>query len=204
MSDQPQAYPLKWPLGHPRTEKPRKSLFVVSRAQAIQGVVEQLRLWKATGVVISSNVPLRRDGLPYANTSAPDDAGVAVYFQIRGKLQVIPCDEYKDVAHNIRAIGYVLEALRTIERHGGTGVFSTAFSGFQALPAKGETTGARWWDVLQVSPNASIDEVRQAHRALAKKYHSDVHHTAAPELMAHINAARDEALLYLNQSIKEP
>ncbi|MGV3540702.1 MAG: J domain-containing protein, partial [Rufibacter sp.] len=126
-------------------------------------------------------------------------AGVAVYFNLKGKLQVVPCDEYLTVAENMRAIQYVVEALRTIERHGGTGVFSTAFSGFQALPAKGETTGARWWDILEVSQDATLQEVQAAFFKLSKVYHPDVP-GGSHEKMAALTEARKQALEILSSS----
>jgi hypothetical protein len=36
------------------------------------------------------------------------------------------------------------------------------------LPVEGE-----WWEVLGVSPHATVDEVREAYRELAKRYHPD-------------------------------
>ena len=51
-----------------------------------------------------------------------------------------------------------------------------------------------WWEVLEVSPEASEAEVRRAYRSLAKRYHPDRCETGDAERMAEINAARDEAM----------
>jgi DnaJ-class molecular chaperone len=47
-----------------------------------------------------------------------------------------------------------------------------AFEGFAALPA-GETSGAAWWDVLGVAPNASLSQAREAYLRLAWMRHPD-------------------------------
>ena len=48
------------------------------------------------------------------------------------------------------------------------------------------------YEVLQVSRNASADEIRQAYRALVKKYHPDINHSPeAAEKTSQINEAYD-------------
>ena len=42
--------------------------------------IEELRRSYTTDLILSMNVDLRRDGLPYANYKEPIDPGVAVYF----------------------------------------------------------------------------------------------------------------------------
>lgn len=165
-----EAFPLQWPLGHPHTEKRRHSLFQSTMTKARDELINQLKLWKAENVIISSNIPVRKDGLPYGRYSEPEDPGVAVYFTLKGEQRAIPCDEYLTVAENMRALMYVVEAMRTIERHGGPQLFNTAFAGFKALPA---ATGENWWEVLGVASSANAWQIREAFRAKAKTAHPD-------------------------------
>lgn len=53
--------------------------------------------------------------------------------------------------------------------------------------------GGTWWQVLDVSPHASAEEVKEAYRRLAKTWHPDVNSTPlAAENMARINQAIEE------------
>ena len=53
------------------------------------------------------------------------------------------------------------------------------------------------YQVLGVSPNASEDEIRQAYRRLAKKYHPDLNpgDKTAAQKMNEINAAYEQIML---------
>lgn len=133
--------------------------------------------------VISSNIQLRQDGLPYANRRAPDDAGVAVYFAYKGRQMCFACDKWRDVYDNIYAIGKTIEALRGIERWGTGDMVEQAFMGFVALPAPKSAN-----EILGVKPGASIEEIDAAFRAKAKAAHSDLGGNDAA--MAELNEAR--------------
>jgi hypothetical protein len=86
-----------------------------------------------TNVVVSTNLPLFRDGYPIASGMEPTDPGVAVYFRLNGKSMVFACDRYFYVYENIQAIARTIEALRGIERRGASDMMERAFSGFNAL-----------------------------------------------------------------------
>ena len=80
--DDVNAYPLSWPATWPRKqwhERKRSSFAEHSLAVARDFVLDELRLLKAKNVIISTNVELRRDGLPRSGRRAPDDPGAAVY-----------------------------------------------------------------------------------------------------------------------------
>lgn len=128
-----EAYPLQWPEGWPRSRR-RAAPFSTGFAAARDGLLNELRLLGGQHVVISSNVELRRDGLPYANRAQPEDRGVAVYFVRDGKQQCIPCDQWSRVEDNLQAIRKTVEALRGLERWGAKSMVDAAFTGFQALP----------------------------------------------------------------------
>lgn len=203
------AYPLQWPKGRPRraaalrkdpkfNRKEREYSKVgagswnvtreITIAVAIQRLQQELDRIGARHPVVSSNVELRLDGLPRLGRNAPDDPGVAVYFELSGKPHCLPCDVYTTVAGNIAAVAAHIEATRAIERHGVASV-AEVFSGFVALPPPGS---APWWQVLQVSESATREEIEAAYRRLARERHPD--RCGSHEMMAELNRARDEAL----------
>ena len=104
------AFPLSWPSGKPRTRNPQRSRFDVSLATARDCLMHEIRLLGGTLPVLSSNVQLRRDGLPYANMREPDDRGVAVYFTLKGQQMCFCCDRWDSVADNIQAVRKTIEA----------------------------------------------------------------------------------------------
>ncbi|PHM09207.1 J domain-containing protein [Nostoc sp. 'Peltigera malacea cyanobiont' DB3992] len=139
-------------------------------------------------MVISSNVQLRRDGLPYATFREPDDPGVAVYFRIKKKNYALCCDRWLKVKDNLRAIGLHIAAMRGMERW-GVGNVEQAFMGYQALPP--QTNEKKWWDVLGVNPRPSDEEIKEAYRKLARQHHPD--NGGSADQMAAINASYEQA-----------
>jgi ribosomal protein S14 len=172
-----EAFPLQWPTGWPRTKGHgnRWAPYKVSADKARRDLLHNLHLMGGINCIISSNVPLRRDGMPYADAAQKriDDPGVAVYFQrkVGGERQVIACDKWNRPESNIRAIGLCVEALRAIARSGASELLDRAFTGFKALPASPEV---EWWTVLGVPRNASAAEIKSAYRKLALRHHPDV------------------------------
>ncbi|WP_197091036.1 J domain-containing protein [Herbaspirillum chlorophenolicum] len=146
-------------------------------------------------VVISTNVPVRLDGLPRSDRGEPFDSGAAVYWRTRkGENKVMAIDVYDRVADNLAAVAATLDAMRAIERHGGAVVLDRAFSGFTALPAPGQTVKRDWQDVLGLRSVAlpTREQVKAAYRALASMHHPDKGGSEA--MMAELNVAQDEAL----------
>lgn len=185
MSEVIEAYPLTWPTGRPRTKFPDRSNFDVALGRAIQDVRAEVDRLGGRGLIISSNLPLRRDGLPYATSSQPADRGVAVYFKYKGKPMCFACDRWQAVEDNMRAIAKTIDALRGISRWGTGDMIEQAFTGFTALPAP-----ESWWQVLELTgPDASPSTIEDAHRRLAMKHHPD--RGGDTEKMARINRARD-------------
>jgi hypothetical protein len=185
------AYPLYWPLHHPRAERRRDAAFRVDFATARSQLLRELDLLFARDIIVSSNVPIRRDGLPAVPDREPEDPGVAVYFTRAGRPFVIACDQFTRIRWNLRAVGATIEALRSIERHGTTSMLEQAFSGFAALPARSEPAKA-WHEVLGVVPHAPTATIRAAYRELARKHHPDV--GGDPARMGELNAAYRAAM----------
>lgn len=202
------AYPLAWPTGWKRTAAREHAKFgkKVTRpgstwsrtedltvAEAVARVLAELqRMGRSReDIVISTNLILRLDGLPRSDQRAPDDPGVAVYWQTRGGApKVMAIDRYYRVADNLAAVAATLDAMRAIERHGGAAVLDRAFTGFTALPAPGATR--EWWEVLGVPATATAAEAKAAFRRLAATHHPDRPGGDAAR-MAEINAAFGKA-----------
>ncbi len=185
-----ESYPLVWPTGQPRTRYRASSAFRPRGFGQIRDeMLNELRLLGGSGVIVSSNLRTRLDGLPLAAQSEPADPGIAVYFLRKKKAYVIACDSFDRAWKNLRAIGGTVEALRAIERYGASSMLEQAFSGFAALAAHvAEPSG---WDVLGVRPEATLDEIEAAHEKLVQRHHPDV--GGNHDEMARINRARDVA-----------
>jgi len=172
----PTAFPLSWPIRIPRSEYQIESRFDRKRSLncATEFTLDQIRIMGGKNPIISTNVELRQDGLPYSNRRAPEDSGVAVYFQYQGEDYVFACDKYWKVQENLWAIGKTIEATRAIERYGVADT-RQAFSGFRALPSP-ETVGTDqkpWWEYLNVSSDATPAQINAAFRSKALVMHPD-------------------------------
>jgi hypothetical protein len=194
-------YPLYWPLQYARSTLRRKALFKVDYASARTSVLRELEILHARNVLISSNVPIRRDGLPVISEIEPADPGVAVYFTrlVGGQEKPfsLACDQFTKVRWNLRAVQATLEALRTIERNGATTMMEQAFSGFAQLPA---STDPSWREVLGISLGpCSPEKLKKRYIELAQE-----HHTGAGggdhDRMVAINGAYERAKLELGVS----
>ena len=163
-----EAYPLQWPAGWPRTPRTSAARFNTRFAVARDGIFNELRLMNARGIVMSSNLDLRIDGLPYANQKQPEDRGVAVYFIREGEQKCIPCDRWNRVEDNAQAIRQTVGALRGLERWGAKQMVDAAFTGFTAIGS-----GEHWSDVLGVDRDATTDDIKSAYRKLARDNHPD-------------------------------
>lgn len=186
-----EAYPLAWPDGWPRAERRKASPYKVSTDVAMDDLLAELRRMGARAVIVSSNVPVRRDGTMYRGDHsdvAMDDPGVAVYWDDRqGNPRVIACDVWRTPRENVRAIGLTVEGLRAIERSGASHLLERAYQGFARLPA-----AADCWEVLGLKRGATPELINNRYRELARLHHPD--RGGSSEHMAHINAAYREAI----------
>jgi hypothetical protein len=173
MTDHIEAYPLQWPVGRPRAKRRENTQFQSSLAKARDHLMNEIRLLGGKQPILSSNLELRLDGLPYANQKAPDDPGIAVYFTYKDKQHCFACDDWRLVEDNVRAIGKTIEALRGIARWGTGDMMERAFQGFEALPAP---EAEPWWSVLGFFSEAEAlfqcDYEIKA-KKLLQKYHPD-------------------------------
>ena len=180
------AFPLSWPDTMPRHKGARDAgAFKTSLSGALKNVQTSLDLFgrnsgkPVTGVILSSNCSL--------GVEKPADPGVAAWFVWDGAQMCIPVDRYSTPAANLQAIHLVLEARRVEMRHGTLALVRATFHGFKALPQP-----PHWSDVLQVSRNATREEVEENFRRLARERHPD--RGGSQEAMTALNAARERAL----------
>jgi hypothetical protein len=198
----PDAYPLAWPPGWPRTTRRKPSRYTfgaterwrargASLAPARDYLLDELRLLKARSIVISTNVELRRDGLPYANRSEPEDPGVAVYFALDGERRCIPADKWDRVGCNLYAVARTINALRQLDRDGTHRMVTAAFAGFKALPER--ASGTPWWGVLGVDADErDLEVLGRAYRDRAILLHPD-RNAGAEEAFVALGAAYQQA-----------
>ncbi|WP_321878432.1 J domain-containing protein [Paraburkholderia bannensis] len=190
------AYPLQWPDGRSRTPSYKRApaSFSTTFAGARDNLIAEVRRLGGRHLVISTNVPLRQDGLPYARYATLDDEGVAVYFTLDGRQMCFACDRWNKVEHNMHAIVKTIDALRGIARWGTGDMMAAAFTGFSALPAPGASR--TWREVLGLhSGERNMDIVRAAYRRLAQKHHPDRpggSHDAMTDLNAALATAEKE------------
>lgn len=197
-----QPFPLQWPDSWPRSDPATrlrskfgfKNSGQVSFSEAYSFLIGEIgRLGAANGVV-TSDLPTRHDGIPYAPGRAVSDPGVAVWFVLDGRERVMPCDRWLSHAENMYAVAKTIEAMRGIDRWGSGDIVQRAFSGFAALPPGVPLGPAKrpWREVLGVSALEGVLEVaKRAHRELIRKHHPDA--GGSHELAAEINAALAEA-----------
>lgn len=170
-----ESFPLSWPDRYPRTTDRRRAPFKTSFDRAVRGLFSELKLLGAPdwNVILSTNIPVRRDGRPYAQMSNPKDPGVAVYFRFNtgGKQMVLACDKWQRVEDNIRALELTVEAMRGMDRWGCSDMLERVFQGFTALPApEGEKA---WWEVLGVAPGSDPAFIEDTYRRKMRTAHPD-------------------------------
>jgi hypothetical protein len=166
-----EAFPLNWPVGYPRTDRPQNARFDTTFAKSRDAILAEVRRFGGRQCIISSNIPTKRDGNPYANFARPTDCGIAVYFTYEGEQVVFACDKWTTPEDNLQAIRKAIEAFRGLERWGVSDLLKRAFTGFKAIPE--QTSGESWWNVLGVSKDAGPDEIKRAYKEKLHSVHPD-------------------------------
>jgi len=190
------SFPLQWPSGWPRIAAGRRKKSKFGSNLGVSQVTmlkNELRLLGARDVVVSSNVAIRNDGMPYAAEGRRryDDPGAAVYFVLDNRPRSMARDPYYTPWENVRSLVLAIEAMRSLERHGGSAMVERAFEGFVALAAP-TPAKRQWWDVLEVNRDASRMVIQANWKRLLRDRHPDQGGSNA--MMAELNVARDEAL----------
>jgi hypothetical protein len=204
-----QAYPLQWPEGWPRTPEVKRAGGMQFRMRADDSafhtkpvtfgdardkLYEEVRKLGGKNIVLSSNNPVGRNGIPIEASRRLDDPGFALYFSLGGRPMVMACDRFQLPAANLASLRLAIEALRQLERHGGGYMMERAFAGFSALPPPAsEEPPLDWRAELGplpdgLSPGDLLAIVESRYRAKAKSAHSD-HHGGDDSRMIRLNAA---------------
>lgn len=188
-----EAYPLYWPDGWKRTPVHRRTAhqqFKNTFAKYRDDLMREVGRLGGQKPILSTNVALRNDGLPYATQSEPSDPGVALYFKYKGKDMCFAADQFRYCRQNMRAIDLTIKAIRAIERYGASDMMERAFRGFTAIP---EFTGEPWRTVFGFSATETVDAdvVDSAFRKLAMTDHPD--HGGTNEAFQRILNARNDA-----------
>lgn len=190
------AYPLQWPEHVKRTAgyKTEKSKFKTTFEEARGLLFDEIKRFGGQSTVLSTNIPLRKDGFPYATAKEPDDRGVAVYFEHKGKSMVFACDKWQSTKDNIKAIAKTIDALRGVDRWGTPQMVEQTFRGFEALPAPKKSG---WRDVFNIAPNQnpSFDQLKGIYKRKAMVAHPD--HGGTSEEWHIIQGAYDQAKIEL-------
>ena len=205
----PDRFPLAWPAHRPRTPnlQRRHGQFksggkLLSPAEAMVRVENELERIGGRLPVLSSNLELRLDGRPRGDRSAPADPGVCLYFALKNEPFALACDTYTDAAQNIAALAAHLDATRAITRYGVASAAET-LQAFSALPPPA-SAGRSWRDVLGFEPlfpgELSADEAKALisvrHKTRLRAAHPDAGGTDAAA--AELNAAKDAAFAELD------
>jgi hypothetical protein len=197
-----EAYPLYWPEGRKKTAaySRESARFDTTFARARDNVVREVELLcgkyshmqKEAGLIVSTNIALRRDGLPLANQRQPEDTGVAVYFNYKKTQVCFACDRWKKIEDNMQAIAKTIEALRGIARWGTGDMMEAAFKGFVALPAP--DVKRTWREVMGFVAGEPVDAetLRIRYRKLASNRHPDKD-GGTHDAMVELNAAYEQA-----------
>lgn len=168
------AFPLCWPLGYERTKPEDRtwSQFKQTPESAQKFLHREIKLLGADNLIVSANIPVRKDGMMYADYMSRTivDPGAAIYFKREDQDVAMCCDNYTKVWENIYALAKTIEALRAITRYGSSDLLKRAFKGFKELPPPAELP---WAEVLGVRVNASDEEIKKAYRDKAKLVHPD-------------------------------
>lgn len=185
-----EAFPLQWPVGYKRSITHTNSKFSQTVDKAQQFLRNELYRMGCKNIIVSTNVPIRKDGYLYSDMMGAiiPDLGVAVYFKYNNKEVVMCCDKYYRVWENIFALGKGVEALRGMDRWGVSEFIDRAFAGFKALP---ETVEQNWWQVLGISPDSDPETIKQAYRNMSKVHHPDAGGSA--EMFDRVNKAYQQA-----------
>ncbi len=152
-------FPLSWPAGWARTAPParREADFITALAQAVHKVTREARRLGAGEVVISCNLPLKRDGF---DADEVEDVGAAVYFEREETPYCIPADGWDRREDNLQSIAMTLEAIRALRRFATDDVVQAALKGLQIAPPANDA--ASWWNILGLGYDATLTEAERA------------------------------------------
>lgn len=171
---------LDWPPEFDRTDPSDRGSypggFRVTRSEAFQNVLDELRRWDGvTDVQLDSGAEHTKQNpnRPYANASF-DDPGVVVRFNKDDEDMAAACDRWDNPRDNAQDLYHYLHETRMQEQRGTV----TAQSEYEKLRLPSGDEDAVVGEppahvVLGVDRDASTDEIRRAYRERLKEVHPD-------------------------------
>lgn len=170
--------PLDWPANFDRTDpikrEPYPNGFSVTRSQAFQNLLDELRGWDGvTDVQLDSGAEhQKRDpNKPYANASF-DDPGVVVRFQKDGEDMAAACDRWDNPRDNAQDLYHYLHETRMQEQR-GTVTGQSEYDKLRLPSGDAEPADPPPHAVLGVDRDANREEIKAAYRERAKETHTD-------------------------------
>lgn len=166
-------YPLQWLPQQPRTKNPQRARFGNhSASKAGDFLIDELERLGAKKCVISSNLQERETGNGFyaKQDKASEDSGIVVYFELKGKNKAMACDKWDKPEHNLWALYLSIQAIRGLERWGGSEFLDGLFEGFKALPSP-EDVNSRSPRYFQDVNNYNM--LKERYKRLAKELHPD-------------------------------
>jgi len=171
--------PLTWPEGWTRSTNYERSRFgkwnkPISIAKATVCVLEELKRMgiNSRDVIISTDLKLRNDGLPYSSQREPANKGAAVWWMDGDSQKVLALDKYDRIADNLYAISKTIEAMRGIRRWGSGEILDRVFKGFTSLPSPDSVIQPPWREVFAYDGH-DLAVVNAVYKKLRSKYHPD-------------------------------
>ena len=114
-----------------------------------------------------------------------DQREISITFDRNGRRYIFRCETYDNKLDNLRAaqltISYLYRALEaygvnSTETEMADKIFDNFLLGFEATPDDDVlklTAGNAWYEILNVRPQATKHEIKNAFRALSKVHHPD-------------------------------
>jgi len=171
---------LDWPAEFERTDpsdrEPYPGGFRVTRSEAFQSLLDELRTWDGvTDVQLDTGAEhqKRNPNKPYAN-AAYDDPGVVVRFTRHGEEMAAACDRWDNPRDNGRDLYQYLHETRMQEQR-GTVTAESEYEKLRLPSGDGDAVVAAEppHETLGVAADAPAAVVKAAHRELVKEAHPD-------------------------------
>lgn len=162
-------------------------------AQAVQYLEDELQAVGATRISVYSNYDRLNSGRN--RVKRDDDSAVCCEIHLDSRIYYIVCDRWYLVEHNLYALHLAIRAMLNIVKW-GVASLATLLAGFDAADTSHTDTQKMdgniilpdWMILLELRPNANLDDANHSYRNLAKQSASD--EARLLELNQAIEAAR--------------
>jgi hypothetical protein len=187
---------VEWPAGFERTpdhEREKNRRFDVSLAQAFDELEDDLARLGVDDFRYSFDARSRQtDGRPYSRAN-PDDPAFVLKWSMDGQQFAVACDRWSTLRDNVRSVGlYVREKRKMENRPVTTGASEFANARLPSADEDALVGEPPAHAVLDVTPEASPDEIEAAYRERVREVHPD--HGGSQAAFQRVQRARDTLL----------